>query len=160
MDITQKLWARSSVVVKALFCKPEGRGFDTRWGDLLNLPNPSRRTRPWGLIVEECILLRLYTIKYDNHATSLATIYFTCKHYARLYIHNMFQLQCAIIRWSRTQHTKLQVAKTVTQFTIKPQHIYKTIGYETKIKITILKVFKRLLKYICLCCKNQYFNVF
>jgi hypothetical protein len=27
------------------------------------------------LIVEECILLRLYTIKYDNHVTSLATIY-------------------------------------------------------------------------------------
>jgi hypothetical protein len=50
------------------------------------------------LIVEECILLRLYTIKYDNHVTSLATIYFTCKYYTRLYIHNMFQLQCAIIR--------------------------------------------------------------
>jgi hypothetical protein len=29
-----KLWgARSSVVVKALCYKPEGRGFDTRWGD-------------------------------------------------------------------------------------------------------------------------------
>jgi hypothetical protein len=26
------------------------------------------------IIVEECILLRLYTIKYDNHVTSLATI--------------------------------------------------------------------------------------
>jgi hypothetical protein len=27
------------------------------------------------LIVEECILLRLYTIKYDNQVTLLATIY-------------------------------------------------------------------------------------
>jgi hypothetical protein len=28
-----------------------------------------------GLIVEECIRLRLYTIKHDNHVTLLATIY-------------------------------------------------------------------------------------
>jgi hypothetical protein len=34
-------------VVKALCCKPEGRGFDTRRGDFLNLPNTSGRTRPW-----------------------------------------------------------------------------------------------------------------
>jgi hypothetical protein len=27
------------------------------------------------LIMEECILLRLYTIKHDNHVTLLATIY-------------------------------------------------------------------------------------
>jgi hypothetical protein len=27
------------------------------------------------LIVEECILLHLYTIKHDNHVTLLATIY-------------------------------------------------------------------------------------
>jgi hypothetical protein len=32
---------RGSVVVKALCYKPEGRGFDTRWGEFLNLPNPS-----------------------------------------------------------------------------------------------------------------------
>jgi hypothetical protein len=32
---------RCGVVVKALCYKPEGRGFDTRWGDFLNLPNPS-----------------------------------------------------------------------------------------------------------------------
>jgi hypothetical protein len=37
---------RGSVVVKALFYKPEGRGFDSRWGEFLNLPNPSGRTRP------------------------------------------------------------------------------------------------------------------
>jgi hypothetical protein len=40
---------RSGVVVKALCYKPEGRGFDTR-GEFLNLPNPSDRTRPWGLL--------------------------------------------------------------------------------------------------------------
>jgi hypothetical protein len=32
--------ARGSVVVKVLRYKPEGRGFDTRWGEFLNLPNP------------------------------------------------------------------------------------------------------------------------
>jgi hypothetical protein len=42
--------ARGSVVVKALCYKPEGRGFDTRRGKFLNLPNPSGRTRPWGLL--------------------------------------------------------------------------------------------------------------
>jgi hypothetical protein len=39
-----------SIVVKALCYKLEGCGFDTRWGDFLNLPNPSGRTRPWGLL--------------------------------------------------------------------------------------------------------------
>jgi hypothetical protein len=42
--------ARSNIVVKALCYKPEGRGFDTRWGEFLNLPNPSGRTEPWGLL--------------------------------------------------------------------------------------------------------------
>jgi hypothetical protein len=42
--------ARGSVVVKALCYKLEGRGFDSRWGEFLNLPNPSGRTRPWGLL--------------------------------------------------------------------------------------------------------------
>jgi hypothetical protein len=31
--------ARGSIVVKALCHKPEGRGFDCRWGKFLNLPN-------------------------------------------------------------------------------------------------------------------------
>jgi hypothetical protein len=44
------IWPRGSVVVKALYYKPEGRGFDTRWGDFLNLLNPYSRTRPWGLL--------------------------------------------------------------------------------------------------------------
>jgi hypothetical protein len=34
---------------KALGYKPESRGFETRRGGILNLPNPSGRTRPWGL---------------------------------------------------------------------------------------------------------------
>jgi hypothetical protein len=44
------LSACGSVVVKALCYKPEGRGIDTRWGDFLNVPNPSYRTWPWGLL--------------------------------------------------------------------------------------------------------------
>jgi hypothetical protein len=42
--------ARRSLVVKAVDYKPEGRGFQTRRGEILNLPNPSGRTRPWGLL--------------------------------------------------------------------------------------------------------------
>jgi hypothetical protein len=42
--------ARGSAVVKALCYKPEGRGFETKLGEFLNLPNPSSRTRPWGLL--------------------------------------------------------------------------------------------------------------
>jgi hypothetical protein len=41
--------ARGSVMVKALRYKSEGRGFDNRRGEFLNLLNPSGRTRPWGL---------------------------------------------------------------------------------------------------------------
>jgi hypothetical protein len=37
---------RGSVVVKTLCYKQEGRGFDTRLGEFLNLPNPSSCTRP------------------------------------------------------------------------------------------------------------------
>jgi hypothetical protein len=44
------LLIRGSVVVEALCYKPDGRGFDFRWGEFLNLPNPSCRTRPWGLL--------------------------------------------------------------------------------------------------------------
>jgi hypothetical protein len=45
---TDQIEARRSVVVKALFYKPEGNGFENPWGDFLNLPNPSGLTRPWG----------------------------------------------------------------------------------------------------------------
>jgi hypothetical protein len=44
------LGARGIAVVKALYYKPEGRGFDSRLGEFLNLPNPSGRTMPWGLL--------------------------------------------------------------------------------------------------------------
>jgi hypothetical protein len=48
MELVSALWvkgAHGSVVIKALCYKPEGRRFDTRWGEFLNLPNPSGRTR-------------------------------------------------------------------------------------------------------------------
>jgi hypothetical protein len=37
--------ARGSIVIKALWCKSEGRGFETRWGEWIffSLPNPSGR---------------------------------------------------------------------------------------------------------------------
>jgi hypothetical protein len=38
--------ARGSVVVKALSYKPEGGGLDTRWGEFLNVPNPSTALGP------------------------------------------------------------------------------------------------------------------
>jgi hypothetical protein len=41
--------ARGSLVVKALGYKQEGRGFESQC-EILNLPNPSGRTRPWGLL--------------------------------------------------------------------------------------------------------------
>jgi hypothetical protein len=45
------LWGvRDSVVAKELCYKPESRGFDYRWSEFFNLPNPSGRTRPWGLL--------------------------------------------------------------------------------------------------------------
>jgi hypothetical protein len=46
-------WAKahSSIMVEALCYEPEGRGFETRWGEWIyfNLSNPSGRTRPCGL---------------------------------------------------------------------------------------------------------------
>jgi hypothetical protein len=33
-------------VVKVLGYKPEGRGFETRWGEILNWPNPSAALDP------------------------------------------------------------------------------------------------------------------
>jgi hypothetical protein len=42
------LWARGSLLVKTLGYKIEGREFETVWDDILNLPNSSGRTRPWG----------------------------------------------------------------------------------------------------------------
>jgi hypothetical protein len=41
--------ARGSLVVKTLDYKQKGRGFEIRGAEILNLPNPSGRTKPWGL---------------------------------------------------------------------------------------------------------------
>jgi hypothetical protein len=49
-EVLRKIVAHSSVVFKALCYKPESRGFETRWSEFLNLPNPSGRIRPWGLL--------------------------------------------------------------------------------------------------------------
>jgi hypothetical protein len=43
-------YARCSLVVKALGKKPEGRGFEIRLGEILKLPDPSGRIRPWSLL--------------------------------------------------------------------------------------------------------------
>jgi hypothetical protein len=40
----------NSLVVKVLGYKPEGRGLETRSGEILNLPNPSGLTKPRGLL--------------------------------------------------------------------------------------------------------------
>jgi hypothetical protein len=48
LDYMYCLGARSSIVVKALGYKPEGRRYETRWGEILNLHNPSSCTRLWG----------------------------------------------------------------------------------------------------------------
>jgi hypothetical protein len=42
--------ARGSLVIKALGYKPEGRGFETQWSEILNLHHPSGRTKLWGLL--------------------------------------------------------------------------------------------------------------
>jgi hypothetical protein len=42
--------ARGNVVVKALCYKPEGRGSIPDEVNFFNLPNPSGRTRTWGLL--------------------------------------------------------------------------------------------------------------
>jgi hypothetical protein len=48
---------RGSIGVEALCYKPEGRVFGTRWGEFFfllffsSVPNPSRPTRPWDLLI-------------------------------------------------------------------------------------------------------------
>jgi hypothetical protein len=43
--------AHGSLVVKAIGYKPEGRGFEAQRGEILNLPNPSERTRSWDSLI-------------------------------------------------------------------------------------------------------------
>jgi hypothetical protein len=40
-------------------------GFETRWGDILNLPNPSGRTVPWGSLVR-CTVEAEWFSNYDD----------------------------------------------------------------------------------------------
>jgi hypothetical protein len=47
---TESTITEASTDLLSLSYKPEGRGFETRWGEILNLPNPSGRIRPWGLL--------------------------------------------------------------------------------------------------------------
>jgi hypothetical protein len=46
MNFNQPSAIRGSLVVNILDYKPEGREFETRWGEISNLPNPSGRARP------------------------------------------------------------------------------------------------------------------
>jgi hypothetical protein len=46
MTLLSSNGASGSIVVKALRYELEGRDFETRWGEFLNLPNPSGRGRP------------------------------------------------------------------------------------------------------------------
>jgi hypothetical protein len=45
-----QLLSCGSLVLKVLGYKPEGSGFETRWREILNLPNPFGRTGLWGLL--------------------------------------------------------------------------------------------------------------
>jgi hypothetical protein len=44
------LGAGGSIVVETLYYEPEDRRFETQWGEMLNLPTPSGRTRPGDLL--------------------------------------------------------------------------------------------------------------
>jgi hypothetical protein len=48
--LTYFIGARGSLVVKALDYNPKCCWFETRWGEIFNLPNPSGHTKPWGLL--------------------------------------------------------------------------------------------------------------
>jgi hypothetical protein len=65
-------------------CNPEDLYVNKSFKDMQHLPyvfDAKNGNSAYGggcgliyIIVEECILLRQYTIKHDNHVTSLATI--------------------------------------------------------------------------------------
>jgi hypothetical protein len=50
IEVAAIIYATCSVVIKVLCYKSESRGFDTRLGIFLNLPNPSDCTRPLSLL--------------------------------------------------------------------------------------------------------------
>jgi hypothetical protein len=82
-----------SLVVNALGYKPESRGFENRWGEILNLPSPSGHTRPWGLImrkmtISSCIasLVRMLQKKISAPTWNRTRIPWTSTHlYTLLY---------------------------------------------------------------------------
>jgi hypothetical protein len=50
MYILIQYGACGSLMVKVLGYKPEGRGFESQWDEILNVLKLSGRTRPWGLL--------------------------------------------------------------------------------------------------------------
>jgi hypothetical protein len=50
LNVYIQLVARVNIVLKTLGYKPEGRRFDARWGDILNLPNISGRSSLLNLL--------------------------------------------------------------------------------------------------------------
>jgi hypothetical protein len=70
--------AHGSVVVKALCYKPEGRGFDSRWGEFLNLPNLSGRTQPLTEMSTRNIKIKMFLgskVRLVRKADNLTAIY-------------------------------------------------------------------------------------
>jgi hypothetical protein len=54
-------YTRGNIVVKALCYKPEGRGFNTRWGEFLNVPNLS------GAALDPGVYSAAYRNEYQKH---------------------------------------------------------------------------------------------
>jgi hypothetical protein len=77
-ECTSRDWGHTSLVVRAVGYKSVGRGLETQWGEILNLPNPSGRTRPRGLLslqqkwVPETFLL-LNRAWLDHNSLSIKT---------------------------------------------------------------------------------------
>jgi hypothetical protein len=49
-NLEQKWAPGGSLVVRSLAHKSEGRGFETKWGEIFNISNSSLSTNPWGLL--------------------------------------------------------------------------------------------------------------
>jgi hypothetical protein len=78
-----------------------------------------------SLKVEECILLRLYMIKHDNHVTLLATIYSRAN---TTYVLFSQHVSVAMRHHQVKPNTIHQITsryQTATQTTIKLKHTYK-----------------------------------
>jgi hypothetical protein len=103
------LGAWGSVVAKALCYKPEGRWFQTRWGECIffNVHNPSGLTRPWGLLSLTEMSTRSRKIMFlrsrarpVRRADNLTAICVDCRDsVGSLISHNPIGLQCLLRRW-------------------------------------------------------------